>query len=318
MNGRTAIVTGANSGLGLACARALLEWNPAWHVVLAVRDPRRGRDAAAHLPQPERCTVVALDLASLASVHSFIDHYARAGLPPTRAVICNAGIQVTSGTRLTEDGVELTFGVNHLGHFALVKALLADLLSAPARIVIVSSDTHDPTKYTGMPAPRYTSAEALAHPRAEPAMSVAKLGRQRYTTSKLCNVLFAYELDRRLGEAAQGITVNAFNPGLMPGSGLARDYGTLQRFAWRFVMPALRVLPQVHSPRQSGRHLAALASDPAYERLTGCYFDGLKPIRSSPDSYDLDKARDLWETSVSITNAYSRWQSQAGVHQQSR
>jgi NAD(P)-dependent dehydrogenase (short-subunit alcohol dehydrogenase family) len=292
----TAIVTGANAGLGLACARALLELDPAWHVVLAVRDPRRGHEAAADLTEPGRCSVIELDLASLASVSAFPQRYDRAQLPPLRAVVCNAGIQLTRAARLSEDRIELTFAVNHLGHFALVRAL-RERLSAPARVVIVSSDTHDPNRSTGMPAPRYASAAELAQPSAQSVSSSSTEGRRRYTTSKLCNVLFAYELDRRLGEGSGGIAVNAFNPGLMPGSGLARDYGALQRAAWRFAMPALRVLPQVRGVRQSGRHLAMLAGDPAYDGLTGRYFDGLKPIRSSGDSYDLEKARDLWETS---------------------
>ena len=305
MDPRTAIVTGASSGLGLACAGALLERDPGWHVALAVRDPRRGREAVAALRQPGRCTVLELDLASLASVRDFVERYPAASLPAPRAVICNAGIQLTSGARLSEDGIELTFAVNHLGHFALVSGLL-ERLALPARIVVVSSDTHDSGRRTGMPAPLYTSAEEIAHPSAaapaRPAAvtggrSVTWLGRRRYTTSKLCNVLFAYELDRHLGEGARGIAVNAFNPGLMPGSGLARDYGTLQRAAWRFLMPALRVLPQVRGTGRSGRDLAALVTDPAYEGVTGRYFDGLKPIRSSEDSYDRAKARDLWETS---------------------
>jgi NAD(P)-dependent dehydrogenase (short-subunit alcohol dehydrogenase family) len=173
-----------------------------------------------------------------------------------------------------------------------------DRLAPSARIVVVSSDTHDPRKRTGMPWPRYPSAATLARPDDEHTQSqAARLGRERYTTSKLCNILFAYELDRRLGAGEGRVTVNAFNPGLMPGSGLARDYGVLQRAAWRFLMPALRVLPQVRGIERSGSDLAALAADPAYEGVTGCYFDGLEPIRSSEDSYDREQARDLWETS---------------------
>jgi hypothetical protein len=83
----------------------------------------------------------------------------------------------------------------------------------------------------------------------------------------------------------------------MPGSGLARDYGTLQRAVWRFLMPALRVLPQVRGVERSAGDLAALAADPAYEGVSGRYFDGAEPIRSSEDSYDCEKARDLWEVS---------------------
>jgi light-dependent protochlorophyllide reductase len=290
MNTKTAIITGASSGLGLECARALLSRDPSWHVVLAVRDTGRGAEAVKQLGDPRRCTVMQMDLASLASVRAFVEAVRDSGLAPLHAIVCNAGVQVVSGTEWTDDGVEMTFGVNHLGHFALVQDLLGDL-AQPARIVVVSSGTHDPSKRTGMPGPRYTSAAELAHPRAEQS---ADDGRRRYTTSKLCNLLFAYELDRRRGE---GLTVNAFDPGLMPGSGLARDYPPLQRLAWRYLFPALRVLPNVHSTRASGRYLAALVNDARFEDLSGHYFEGRRPIRSSADSYDRDKARDLWETS---------------------
>lgn len=299
---RTAIITGANGGLGLGCARALLKLDGDWHVVLAVRDPRRGAEAVAELGAPGRCTTAALDLASLSSVRRFITSYRAAELPPTHALICNAGVQVVSRTEFTEDGVELTFGVNHLGHFALVTGMLGQL-ARPARIVVVSSDTHDPARRTGMPAPRYESAERLAHPvlgagTADGHAADTADGRRRYTTSKLCNVLFTYELDRRL--SGDEVTVTAFNPGLMPGSGLARDYRGLQRFAWRFIMPALRVLPQVNSMATSGRRLAALAAAERYAGISGVYFDGLREARSSEDSYDEAKARDLWETSARL------------------
>lgn len=295
MNTKTAVITGASAGLGLECARALLATDPSWHVVLAVRDVGRGADAVAALGEPNRCTVLELDLASLRSVRGFAQNLRATDLPPVHALVCNAGVQVVSGSEVTDDGVEMTFGVNHLGHFALVQEVL-DHLSRPARIVVVSSGTHDPNKHTGMPDPHYTSAANLAHPRAEQAAD----GRRRYTTSKLCNVLFAYELDRRLGHGEQGVTVTAFDPGLMPGSGLARDYPRLQRLAWRYLLPALRVLPGVRSTRTSGRYLAALVGDARFDGVTGEYFDGGKPVRSSADSYDRDKALDLWETSEQL------------------
>jgi NAD(P)-dependent dehydrogenase (short-subunit alcohol dehydrogenase family) len=165
---------------------------------------------------------------------------------------------------------------------------------APARIVVVSSGTHDPAKFTGMPHPHYTSAAELAHP---PGQLTAEEGRRRYTTSKLCNLLFTYELDRRMGHGAHGVTVNAFDPGMMPGSGLARDYPPLQRFAWRYVLPALSFLPGVNSTRTSGRYLAALAADPRFDGVTGMYFEGNKPALSSADSYDIDRAQELWASS---------------------
>ncbi|HEX3545274.1 MAG TPA: SDR family NAD(P)-dependent oxidoreductase [Mycobacterium sp.] len=293
MSPRTAIITGASSGLGLECARALLASDPSWHLMLAVRDPARGAEAVARLAAPDRCTIADLDLASLRSVRAFVQGVRDTPLPPVHAVVCNAGVQVVSGAEVTDDGVEMTFGVNHLGHFAMMTGILDDL-ARPARIVVVSSGTHDPAKHTGMPEPRYTSAADLARPQAD---GSAADGRRRYTTSKLCNVLFAYELDRRLGHGAQGVTVNSFDPGLMPGSGLARDYPPLQRLAWRYLLPALRVLPAVRSTRTSGRYLAALVNDAQFDGVTGEYIDGRKSIRSSADSYDSAKALDLWATS---------------------
>jgi NAD(P)-dependent dehydrogenase (short-subunit alcohol dehydrogenase family) len=182
-----------------------------------------------------------------------------------------------------------------------VQALLDDL-ARPARIVVVSSGTHDPAKVTGMPSPNYTTAEQLAHP----GESEAPDGRRRYTTSKLCNVLFAYELDRRLGSGADGVTVNTFDPGLMPGTGLARDYSSAGRWMWRYLFPVLRVLPNVNSTRNSGARLARLVRDPALDTVTGAYFEGKRAIPSSQDSYDREKALDLWATSEQLLMQASR------------
>ncbi|HEX9835017.1 MAG TPA: SDR family NAD(P)-dependent oxidoreductase [Mycobacterium sp.] len=301
MNTRTAVITGANAGLGLECARALLADDLSWHLVLAVRDVARGADAVAQIGQQDRCTVLELDLASLQSVHTFTETLRAAALAPLHAVVCNAGLQVVSGTEWTTDGVEMTFGVNHLGHFALVRGLLDDL-ARPGRILVVSSGTHDPAKFTGMPSPNYTSAEQLAHP----SESESPDGRRRYTTSKLCNVLFTYELDRRLGRGADGITVNAYDPGLMPGSGLARDYSPIGRWVWRYVFPVLRVLPNVNSAKASGARLAALVHHARLDGVTGAYFEGKRQIRSSVDSYDSEKALDLWDTSEQLLMQASR------------
>jgi len=297
---RTAVITGANTGLGFECARALLNSDPSWHVLLAVRDCGRGAEAAAALGHPGRTTVAELDLASLHSVHEFACAVPQLAVHPIHALVCNAGVQVVSGAQSTRDGYEMTFGVNHLGHFALVRHLL-DQLAPPARIVMVSSGTHDPDRYTGMPAPRYTSAEELSRPDA--GVDSAYDGRRCYTTSKLCNVLFGYELDRRLGHGAQGVTVTAFDPGMMPGSGLARDYPPAQRLAWRFVLPVLRVLPGIRSTRRSGADLAALVGDPRYDGVTGVYFDGTRQIRSSRASYDEALAADLWRVSDQLVSA---------------
>ena len=175
----TAIITGATSGLGYECARALLRAGS--HVVMAVRDLERGRAAARTLAGRDRCIVMHADLASLGSVRRFITAYRAAGLPPTRAVICNAAVQVISGTRLTEDGYELTFAVNHLGHFALVEGLL-DELAPDCRIIVVSSGTHDPDKRTGMPAP--TSRRTISRSARRGACSSPRRSRTRTSAAR--------------------------------------------------------------------------------------------------------------------------------------
>lgn len=300
---RTAVITGGNSGLGYHCARAVAR-APGWHVVLACRDTSRAFAAVDALRSDvgeSRVEAMALDLASLASVRRFTeDLAARKDLPPLRALVCNAGIQLVRGVRFTGDGYETTFAVNHLGHFLLANRLLAHL-HAPARIVFVSSGTHDPTRFTGMPAPRWRDPHLIAKGEDAGGGGPAAVGRRAYTTSKLANVLCGYELSRRLRAAGRAdISVNLYDPGLLPGSGLARDYDAWQRFAWRYLLPFLRFLPWVSCPELSGAFLARLAVDPALDGVTEKYFLIGKEVPSSPDSYDADKARQLWEASARL------------------
>jgi light-dependent protochlorophyllide reductase len=306
----TAIITGGNTGVGFECARALAETHD-WHVVIACRDVEKGREAVKRLAHAgyKEIEAMTLDLASLESVRNFVRHYAAEPRPPLRAIVCNAATQIVTGTTYTGDGFETTFAVNHLGHFLLVNLMLARM-APPARIVVVSSGTHDPAQTTGMPPPVYRSARYLARPDEDSKPlddPRGTAGRRAYTTSKLCNVLFTYELERKLraektvGSNGRSITVNAFDPGLMPGTGLARDYGRLARFAWRFVLPALRpFVPNVNSAARSGRALANIVTDPRFERISGKYFQGSRDVPSSKDSYDPVIATELWESSTSM------------------
>jgi light-dependent protochlorophyllide reductase len=292
---RNALITGATSGLGLRAAAELAR-DPCWHVVISGRDRQRTQAVAAEIgAEPQ-----VFDLGSLEDIRRFAEGFRDGQRPPLRALVCNAGLQHVGGPVFTEDGYETTFAINHLGHFLLV-ALFLERLTPPARIVIVSSNTHDPQRRTGMPSPRYTSAAELARPGTGWAAgdSPVTAGRRRYTTSKLCNVLFTYELERRMG--GRGITFNAFDPGMMPGTGLARDYRTYQRLAWRFLLPALTVFPNVNSAQRSGRALVRLISDPTLERISGRYWSGRREVRSSADSHDQAKATDLWQTSLELT-----------------
>lgn len=306
----TIVITGGNAGIGLACGQALAAADPRAHLVLACRDVAGASVQAQRIAARSGARVEALplDLASLASVRAFAVRLAD-GRPPLRTLVCNAGTQVVRGTRYTQDGMELTFGVNHLGHFLLANLLLPRM--ERGRIVFVTSGTHDPQRRTGMPAPHVRTAEQLAYPErhpdpAEQGESASIAGRRRYTASKLCNVMCAYEMHRRLQAAGRtAVTCNAFDPGAVPGTGLARDWPAPMRFAWnnvgRALVPVLRAagLP-FSTPARSGAALARVAADPALEGVSGRYWEIGHEARSSAESYDEARARALWDDSARL------------------
>ncbi len=305
---QTVVITGGNSGLGYECAKAIAKAG-GWHVILACRNPMSAAQAAQKITDAagsREVEAMQLDLAALGSVRRFAAEYAARERAPLKALVLNAGVQIVSGVNYTVDGIETTFAVNHLAHFLLANLMLPRLVP-PARIVFVSSGTHDPDQRTGMPKPQFRDAHALAKGENEVASgkeSVGTAGRRAYTNSKLCNVLCAYEMARRLQAKSDGerppITVNAFDPGLMP-TNLVREYPRVIRALSAILIPALTlVMKNAHSAAESGRALARLVIDPQLEGVTGKYFEGLKEIPSSKDSYDVGKAAELWETSAGL------------------
>lgn len=318
---RTVVITGGNTGLGYACAAALLasKDNRTLQVILACRNQERGRTAAERLADiagaHSRVETMQLDLASLASVRAFATELAasvRSGaIPPLSGLVCNAGVQSWTKRSFTADGFEATFGVNHLGHFLLTNMLLP-LLNPPARIVIVGSGVHDPANNWGLPAPAWNHTAALSKGNlGSPATNdkpVAR-GQRLYTTSKLANIYFTYALARRL---PPGITVNAFDPGLSPGTGLTRNAPAPIRFIAKHVLP--RAIPllrrvyknsNVHTIEESGESMARLLNDSLLAGTTGKYFQERQEVNSSPESYDEDRAAELWRTSEILTGLSS-------------
>jgi NAD(P)-dependent dehydrogenase (short-subunit alcohol dehydrogenase family) len=297
---RTWIVTGGNTGLGLECARNLAR-DPDNLVVIACRDPEKGEQAATTLRESGGAVqVLALDLSKLSSVRGFVEQFRGANLPPLAGIVCNAGVQSVEVPTRTAEGYETTFAVNHLGHYLLTRLLLPDL-KAGGSIVFVSSNTHDPKAKTGMPEPRYQNAKALA---ADFEVD-ADAGRRRYTTSKLCNIYNTYELARRLGESPdprlRSLRVNAFDPGMMPGTGLARTYPAPLRFIWNYILPLATLFQRnVNRVSTSGARLARLASG-GMGNATGKYYSDGRETRSSALSYNADNARELWNSSADIT-----------------
>jgi light-dependent protochlorophyllide reductase len=302
---KTVIITGGNSGLGYACAGELVK-DGNHQIILACRNAQKASDAVNKLQytaNSKNIEAMSLDLADMSSIRSFAAELAEKNLP-LRAVICNAGVQFVRSQTYTKDGFDMTFGVNHLGHFLLINLLLAQL-TTPARIILVSSDTHDSSKTTGMPEPYVREPQLMAYPQQDPTLknkSIGELGRIAYTTSKLCNILCAYELSRRLQQQVSSITVNVFNPGLMPGSGLAQDYTASAKFVWNNILPILSsFVPNVNTPENAGKALARLVLDPKLDDITGKYFSGLKMIDSSQQTYDRVLAQQLWDGSVKLT-----------------
>jgi NAD(P)-dependent dehydrogenase (short-subunit alcohol dehydrogenase family) len=308
----TVLVTGGNSGIGFECARRLAASGR--HVLLASRNRTTSVEAVERITREcgdGAASELGLDLGSIADVRRFAGEIATRDVPLS-ALVCNAGLQVHRGPRRSADGYELTFAVNHLGHFLLTNLLLARLgAHAPARIVVVASGVHDPKLRTGMPKPAVADMKTLAATGGPRAGEFD--GRLAYVNSKLCNLWFAYELARRIdaaGLSKDGLSVNAFEPGLVPGSGLARDYPPALRFVWDRILPgvarlATAIVPTLNPVDKAGGALARMVVDPALEGLSGRYFPSHTRWREAPSSdasYDEEAARTLWEESARMTS----------------
>ena len=278
---RTAVITGANTGLGFETAKALAAKGA--HVVIAVRDTGKGKQAAAQMPGD--VTVQELDLTSLASIREAAEAL-RTGNDTIDLLINNAGVMTTpKGT--TKDGFELQFGTNHLGHFALTGLLLDAILDVPgSRIVTVSSNGH---KMGG----------AIHFDDLQWERSYSRMG--AYTQSKLANLLFTYELQRRLAPRGKTIAVAA-HPGTSS-TELARNVPTVLQRAFQVVSPLI-----AQSPAGGALPSLRAATDPGV--LGGQYYgpDGIGQqkgapvvVASSDQSYDIGLQRRLWAVSEELT-----------------
>lgn len=297
----TVLVTGGTAGLGYECALIIARQCPQYQVLIASRSNKD--NAAVSINETtghSNVEYLKLDLSSLAKVRSFAADYADKGYPPIKALVLNAALQILN-LDYTDDKIESTFAINHVGH-ALLFYLMSPYLAEEARIVIIASGTHDPAQKSGLPDAIYNSAEELAQPTKE---TERYTGRQRYATSKLCNIMWTYALQRRLEKIpGKKWTVNAFNPGIMPGTGLVREAPALLQFVWHNIMPRiiwlLRLLlsPNIHLPQESGASLARLAVGDDVKGVSGKYYEGQKPIPSSKDSQVVEKQEDLWQWTV--------------------
>jgi NAD(P)-dependent dehydrogenase (short-subunit alcohol dehydrogenase family) len=275
LSGRICIVTGANRGIGRATAEGLAELGAT--LILVCRRIEEGQAVAREIakggPAPD---VVGADLSSQASIRQAASEI-QARYPRLHVLINNAGI-IPPRREVTVDGLEMQFAVNHLGYFLLTNLLLPQLRAgAPSRIVNVSSGAHAHT----------LDFEDLQSERGYDAKEV-------YRRTKLANVLFTYELARRLG--VTGVTVNALEPGVVATRMLA-DYMGVPRGGVDSTFGA--------SPDEGAETSIYLAASPEVEGVTGKYFARERPVPSSRESYDEATARRLWEVSERLTGLSS-------------
>ncbi|XP_069462022.1 retinol dehydrogenase 14 [Ambystoma mexicanum] len=281
MRGKTVIVTGGNSGIGKATAAELLKRQA--RVILACRDRQRADEAAREIlrdaageggSETGELIVRELDLASISSVHRFC-HWIIQEEPRLDVLISNAGIFQCPYMK-TEDGFEMQFGVNHLGHFLLTHLLLGLLKrSAPSRIVVVSSKLY---KYGEINFDDLNSEISYNKSFA-------------YSRSKLANILFTRELARRL--EGTGVTVNVLHPGIVR-TNLGR-YISMPMLA----KPLFNLVSWAFfkTPLEGAQTSIYLASSPEVEGVSGKYFGDCKIEDLLPKAMDDSVARKLWDIS---------------------
>jgi retinol dehydrogenase 12 len=266
--GRTFLVTGANTGIGLATATELAARGGRVH--LASRSKAKGEEAVASVKAAtgnESVRHLSLDLADLAAVRAAAAEFLALD-EPLHVLINNAGVAGTRG--LTKDGFELIFGVNHLGHFAFTTALLGRLTESGARIVNVSSDAHYQAPGVDFTVLRRRTRSFTGMP--------------EYAVSKLCNVLFTQELARRLD--GSGVTSYALHPGVV-----ASDI-------WRRVpWPVRPILTRrMITTEQGARTSLYCATAPELAQVSGRYYE--KSAEREPSQVATPElGKQLWEQS---------------------
>jgi retinol dehydrogenase 12 len=274
-SGQTFLITGGNTGIGLATATDLARRGG--RVYVACRSEAKGSHAVASIVAATgnaNVSFLQLDLADLASVRACADAFLAMG-QPLHALINNAGVAGQHG--LTSDGFELTFGVNHLGHFALTTALLDRLAaSGPARVITVSSDAH--FQATGID---FTALRRRTR---------GLTGLRAYAVSKLCNVLFTQELARRLD--GRDVTAYALHPGVV-----ASDI-------WRRVPWPVRPLmtARMLTTEQGAQTTLYCTTSPQAATQSGLFYQDCKERRPS-EVATAELGRILWERSEAWTGS---------------
>ncbi len=257
----TIVMTGGSSGFGAVAVRRLTE-RPGVRLLLGARSVIT--DSAGAVTPIE---VFPLDLTRLESVRHFAATiHEELGGDRLDGLLMNAGTVRADDAGRTVDGFETTFAVNHLAHYLLIRLLMLDL-AAGARVVMTTSGTHDPATRASLAVPRHADANLLARPDRDPGRHARarQAGQHAYTASRLCTVLTVRALDARADIRAGQVSVVAYDPGQVFGTGLARDLALPLRVAWRLLgtplgAPLRRFNPEQNTRPAAGHALADLAS----------------------------------------------------------
>lgn len=276
---RTYIVTGATRGLGRCIAENLAR-EAKTKVFLAVRNLDKGQCIASQLGK--NVEAIKLDLNSFDSIEAFISSWKSnlAGL------INNAGVQIVNETRFTKnEHFEETFAVNHLAALKLTMGMLPFLDGG--RVLFIGSGTHNPNDKTatifGFRGARFTSIKACAEGQAESRRSIGQIGMDRYATSKFLNMVTTVELARRI--PAEKASFFCLDPGLMPGTGLARTAPAYMRFVWGNILPVVaKLMPGASTPKRSGATAAWIMTNEQLNEESGTIF-----------SFNRNQAKLVWD-----------------------
>lgn len=279
MKGKVIVVTGASSGIGKATASGLARMGA--HVVMVSHHQARGEAAQVEVQDRSgnpQVDLLLADLSSQAEIRCLAEDF-KTRYSKLHVLVNNAGIAPIKRT-VTVDGLETIFAVNYLAPFLLTNLLLEMLkASAPARVVNVAGDFH-----------------RKASIRFDDLMSEVDYDNLRANNqAKLALILFTYELARRL--EGTGVTVNCIHPGAVATGAPLKDpnLSTFGRLMYLLIKPFFL------SPEKGAETSIYLASSPKVEGITGKYFIKKREVESSPESYDREVARRLWEVSLGLT-----------------
>jgi len=277
---KVCLITGATSGIGKATLLSLARQGMS--IVMVSRNKEKGESVRAAITDKTRNENIHLAVSDLSSQQDILKLASEIKSKHSRLdiLVNNAG-GIFGKRVLTVDGLELTFALNHLAYFLLTNLLLEILKAAPAgRVVNVSSQAH-----------RYGSLEFD-----DPGFEKGYNAMKSYAQSKLANLLFTYELSRRL--AGTGITANALHPGVVR-TGFGKELSGIAGLVFKRLDFLMR------SPGKGAETVIWLASAAEVEGVSGKYFLDKKEIRSSKISYDESDAHRLWEVSAQMTGLES-------------